>query len=53
MARQSIDGERIHVMLTKPQLRFLDKLRKNTGLTRSDLVRRSVDSFIAKEVKKR
>lgn len=53
MARQSINGERIHVMLTKPQLRFLDKMRRNTGLTRSDLVRRAVDTFIAKEAKRK
>jgi predicted transcriptional regulator len=46
MPRQSLNGKRIHVMLTEPQLDELQKHSKKTGLTVSDLIRRAVDGYI-------
>ena len=47
MPRQSLDGVRIHVILTKPQHRTLDSVARRTGLNVSELVRRAVDHYIA------
>jgi len=41
-----MDGKRIHVMLTNPQIKFLTAQSKKTGLTMSDLIRRAVDADI-------
>lgn len=49
MARPSVDGERVHVILTRAQLKFLKTLTKKTGLTMSDLVRRAVDGLVRSE----
>lgn len=53
MARPRIEGERVHVILTKPQLRHIDRRVRETGLTRSDLIRRAVDSQIQRDNKAR
>lgn len=47
MPRQSLDGVRIHVILTKPQHRTLDNVARRTGLNVSELVRRAVDHYLA------
>jgi hypothetical protein len=47
MPRQSLDGVRIHVILTKPQHRMLEATARRTGLNVSELVRRAVDHYIA------
>jgi hypothetical protein len=47
MPRQSLDGVRVHVILTKPQHRLLDSTAQRTGLNVSELVRRAVDYYLA------
>ena len=46
MSRESLNGKRVHVMQTSPQIAHLKKQSKRTGLTTSDLVRRAVDAMI-------
>lgn len=48
MARQSIGGQRMHVILTAQQMKALDKYSRQTGLTRAEHVRRAVDFYLAK-----
>jgi len=45
MARQSIGGERRHVILPKPQGVKLEKLAQETGITVSEHIRRAIDSY--------
>jgi len=46
-----MDGKRIHVMLTNPQIKHLTRQSKRTGLTMSDLIRRAVDAQIYRDNK--
>jgi hypothetical protein len=41
-----MNGKRIHVMLTTPQITHLQAQARKTGLTVSDLIRRAVDADI-------
>ncbi len=45
MSRQSIGGERRHVILSKPQDVKLEKLSQETGITISEHIRRAIDSY--------
>jgi Ribbon-helix-helix domain len=45
MSRQSIGGERRHVILSKPQDVKLEKLASETGITISEHIRRAIDSY--------
>lgn len=47
MPRQSLDGVRLHIILTKPQHKRLEAVSKASGLGVSELVRRAVDFYIA------
>lgn len=51
MPRPSLDGQRVHVMLTNPQLKHLHAQSRKTGLTLSDLIRRAVDLAISRDKK--
>lgn len=51
MPRPSMDGKRVHVMLTSPQLKHLAAAARKTGLTVSDLIRRAVDAMIHRDQK--
>lgn len=51
MARPSMDGRRVHVMLTTPQLKHLTSQARKTGLTISDLIRRAVDAMVHRDNK--
>ncbi len=47
MPRQSLDGKRTHLILTKPQDRELRLLAKQTGMNVSEHIRRAVDYYLA------
>ena len=47
MPRQSLDGIRMHVILTKYQDRELRKLAKESGMTVAEHIRRGVDFYLA------
>lgn len=47
MPRQSLDGLRMHVIVTKYQDRELRKLAKESGMTVAEHVRRSIDFYLA------
>jgi hypothetical protein len=51
MSRPSMDGKRVHVMLTSPQLKHLASQARKTGLTVSDLIRRAVDAMVFRDKK--
>lgn len=51
MARPSIHGVRVHVILPKIQKRALAALAKKTGLSESELLRRAVETFILATLK--
>lgn len=42
-----MDGVRVHLLLTKPQYRKIQKYSKTSGLPISELMRRAVDGFLA------
>jgi predicted DNA-binding protein len=46
MPRRSMDGVRIHLLVTKPQHKMLTKLSESTGLPMSELLRRAIDSYV-------
>lgn len=46
MPRKSMNGVRIHLILTKPQYRRMSKLSEKTGLPISELMRRAVDTYL-------
>jgi predicted DNA-binding protein len=46
MPRQSLDGIRTHIILTKVQDKRLRKIADDTGMTLSEHVRRAVDHYI-------
>ena len=48
MARKSMNGVRLHLIVTKPQDRELEKLVKKTGLPKSEILRRAVDYYLGK-----
>jgi hypothetical protein len=47
MPRQSLDGHRTHLILTKYQDRELRQLAKDTGMNVSEHIRRAVDYYLA------
>lgn len=47
MPRQSLDGIRVHVILTKYQDRELRKLAKESGMTVAEHIRRGMDFYLA------
>lgn len=49
MPRKSMDGVRIHLILTKPQYTRMQKLSEKTGLPMSELMRRAVDTYLGKK----
>lgn len=53
MPRASLDGVRLHIILTKPQHRKLEQVSRASGLNVSELVRRAVDAYLAASKEKR
>lgn len=47
MPRQSLEGRRTHLILTKYQDRELKVLAKQTGMSASEHIRRAVDYYLA------
>lgn len=47
MPRPTINGERMHVMLTRQQKQALEAFAKKTGLTVAEQIRRAVDFYLA------
>ena len=47
MPRQSLDGLRTHVIITKYQDRELRKLAKESGMTVAEHLRRAIDFYLA------
>lgn len=47
MPRQSLDGVRTHVIVTKHQDRALRELSQRTGLTVAEHIRRSIDYYLS------
>lgn len=47
MPRQSLDGVRTHVIVTKHQDRELRETSKRTGLTVAEHIRRAIDLYLA------
>jgi len=47
MPRQSLDGLRTHVIITKYQDRELRQLAEKTGMTVAEHVRRALDFYLA------
>ena len=52
MPRRSMNGHRVHVILTDPQYKGINKLAKSSGLGVSELMRRAIDDYLAKAKKK-
>lgn len=46
MPRQSLDGVRTHVIITKVQDRSLRDLSQTTGLTVAEHIRRAIDQYL-------
>jgi hypothetical protein len=46
MARQSVNGTRVHVILPKPQRDQLARLATRTGISVSEHLRRAVDHYL-------
>ena len=49
MPRKSMNGVRIHLILTKPQYKRMTKLSQTTGLPISELMRRAVDTYLTQK----
>ena len=49
MPRKPMNGVRLHVIVTKPQDRELDKLVKKTGIPKSEVLRRAIDFYIGNQ----
>lgn len=49
MPRKSMNGVRIHLILTKPQHRRMTALSNKTGLPISELMRRAVDTYLTEK----
>lgn len=47
MPRESLDGLRTHVIITKPQDRALREMSRRTGMTLAEHIRRAIDHYIA------
>lgn len=47
MPRQSLDGVRTHVIITKYQDRELRKLATDSGMTLAEHIRRGIDFYLA------
>jgi len=46
MPRRSLNGMRMHVIITKHQDRDLRDLSKRTGLTAAEHIRRAIDGYL-------
>ena len=46
MSRPSLDGVRIHVILTKPQNRTLREISRESGMTVAEHIRRAIDDYL-------
>ncbi len=53
MPRKSMNGVRIHLILTKPQFKRMSRLSEKTGLPISELMRRAVDIYLSDDKKKK
>jgi hypothetical protein len=51
MPRQSMNGHRMHVILTGPQHKAMTRLSNKSGLTTSELMRRAVDAYLTQAKK--
>lgn len=49
MPRKSMNGVRMHLILTKPQHKRMTRLSEKTGLPISELMRRAVDTYLAEK----
>lgn len=49
MPRRSMNGVRIHLIITTPQDVRLKALSEKTGLPVSELLRRAIDTYLGKE----
>lgn len=47
MPRESLDGLRTHVIITKPQDRELRELARRTGMTLAEHIRRAIDHYLS------
>lgn len=51
MPRKSMDGVRLHLIVTKPQKKALDALTERTGLPMSEVLRRAIDRYLHEQKK--
>lgn len=49
MPRRRMNGKRLHLIVTHPQYKALDKMSKTTGLPMSELLRRAIDTYIGEK----
>jgi len=49
MPRRSMNGVRVHLIVTKPQHTRLDALAQKTGLPMSELLRRAIDTYLGQD----
>lgn len=49
MPRKAMNGVRLHLIVTNPQDRELEKLVKKTGLPKSEHLRRAIDFYLGKK----
>jgi len=47
MSRHTMNGHRVHVILTDPQYKGMVKLSRKSGLPTSELMRRAVDNYLS------
>lgn len=51
MPRKSMNGVRLHVIVTKPQHTALSALTDRTGLPMSEVLRRAIDRYLNEAVR--
>ncbi len=49
MPRRSMNGVRVHLIVTSPQHKALTKMSETTGLPMSELLRRAIDTYLGKK----
>jgi len=49
MPRKSMNGVRLHLIVTLPQDRELEKIVKKTGLPKSEVLRRAIDFYLGQQ----
>jgi coenzyme F420-reducing hydrogenase beta subunit len=52
MARTSLEGSRVHVIVTRRQEEFLRRHSRSTGMTVSEILRRAIDNYIVDATEK-